>query len=269
MSARKLSSFFGQVVLGPPGSGKTTYSHYAKRALSTTRRTAVVNLDPANESGWSGSDIIDIRELIRSEDAQQLFHLGPNASFILCLEFLDSERGRKWLLDRLVEQEPGTYFIFDLPGQIELVTHHQALGNVFKHLTEAHAMRLVAVHLVDCTLAMDASKLISAALLSLSTMMRLALPHYNVLSKADLLDEEELDFNLDFYTEAPNYTKLAERVKAGPRYRKLTKEVCDLLDNSSLVAFKLVSVRIEQTVWDLLQACDGAVGYVPVEQSSS
>uniref|UniRef100_A0A8C5UCR9 GPN-loop GTPase 2 n=1 Tax=Malurus cyaneus samueli TaxID=2593467 RepID=A0A8C5UCR9_9PASS len=42
---------FGQVVIGPPGSGKTTYCHAMREFLSQLGRSvAVVNLDPANES---------------------------------------------------------------------------------------------------------------------------------------------------------------------------------------------------------------------------
>lgn len=44
------------------------------------------------------------------------------------------------------------------------------------------------MHLVDAYYCTDPSKFISAALLSLSTMLRLALPHVNVLSKMDLIE---------------------------------------------------------------------------------
>lgn len=43
--------------------------------------------------------------------------------------------------------------------------------------------RLAAVHLVDAHLAADPGKFLAAALLSLSVMMHLELPHINVLSK--------------------------------------------------------------------------------------
>ena len=62
--------------------------------------------------------------------------------------------------------------------------------------------RLAAVHLVDAHLCTDPAKYISALLLSLSTMLHLELPHINLLSKIDLIEQYgKLRFNLDFYTE--------------------------------------------------------------------
>lgn len=41
---------YGQLVIGPPGSGKTTYCHRINEFYKELdRKVAVVNLDPANE----------------------------------------------------------------------------------------------------------------------------------------------------------------------------------------------------------------------------
>ena len=60
------------------------------------------------------------------------------------------------------------------------------------------------MHLTDATHITDTSRYVSLLLLSLRAMLMLELPHVNVLSKFDLLDEEQqasLAFNLDYYTE--------------------------------------------------------------------
>ena len=45
-----LCTRFGQIVIGPPGSGKTTYvGHMADLLRGLGRQVAIVNLDPANE----------------------------------------------------------------------------------------------------------------------------------------------------------------------------------------------------------------------------
>ena len=68
--------------------------------------------------------------------------------------------------------------------------------------------RLAAVHLVDAHLCSDPTKYISALLLSLSTMLHLELPHVNLLSKIDLIQQYgKLHFNLDFYTEVTSHAE--------------------------------------------------------------
>jgi hypothetical protein len=45
------------------------------------------------------------------------------------------------------------------------------------------------VHLVDAHHCTDSSKFVSVVMLSLSSMVRLELPHINVLSKIDLMQQ--------------------------------------------------------------------------------
>ena len=41
---------FGQIVIGPPGAGKTTYCDYMAQLLrGLGRQVAIINIDPANE----------------------------------------------------------------------------------------------------------------------------------------------------------------------------------------------------------------------------
>ena len=59
------STIFGQIVIGPPGSGKTTYCEGMSQFLKSLGRTvAIVNLDPANEHVPYKADV-DVAELIQ------------------------------------------------------------------------------------------------------------------------------------------------------------------------------------------------------------
>lgn len=66
---------FGQVVVGPPGSGKTTYCLGMYQYLKAIGRdAAVVNLDPANHGeGLLYSPAVDIGELVSLEVGGLLF----------------------------------------------------------------------------------------------------------------------------------------------------------------------------------------------------
>jgi hypothetical protein len=69
---------FGQLVIGPPGSGKTTYCHGMQQYLSALgRRVAIVNLDPANDVLPYTPDV-DVAELVCLDTVMEELHLGPN-----------------------------------------------------------------------------------------------------------------------------------------------------------------------------------------------
>lgn len=69
---------FGQLVVGPPGSGKTTYCHGMKQFLQAAgRKVAIVNLDPANDS-LPYDVAVDVADLVSLEEVMAELKLGPN-----------------------------------------------------------------------------------------------------------------------------------------------------------------------------------------------
>ncbi|KAK4602383.1 hypothetical protein RGQ29_011436 [Quercus rubra] len=118
-------------------------------------------------------------------------------------------------------------------------------------------LRLTAVHLVDAHLCNDPGKYVSALLLTLSTMLHLEFPHINVLSKIDLIENYgKLAFNLDFYTDVEDLSYLQHHLDQDPRfarYRKLTKELCDVIEDFSLD---------KESVGNLVRLIDKTNGYI-------
>lgn len=106
---------FGQLVIGPPGSGKTTYckamGEYVK---GHGRKVALVNLDPANDVLPYDADV-DVSHLITVENVMEHTKLGPNGGLVYCMEFLENKLD--WLLDEL-KKYSDCYILFDCPGQV-------------------------------------------------------------------------------------------------------------------------------------------------------
>ena len=195
-------STYAQLVIGPPGSGKTTYCNGMKDFLSKLgRQTSVINLDPANDS-LPYECAVNISELITLGDVMEKLKLGPNGGLIYCMEFL--EKNLQWLYTKIESDSKPRYYLIDCPGQVELYTHNNAMRsitaqllkrgikvhfNIILYLIMYHSFQLVAVHLVDSHYCSDPGKFISVLLTSLSTMLQLELPHINILSKIDLIDK--------------------------------------------------------------------------------
>ena len=76
---------YGQLVIGPAGSGKTTYCASVQSRMSSLGKAClVVNLDPAAEEvGYEC--VADVRTLISVEDAAEELRLGPNGSLVYCM----------------------------------------------------------------------------------------------------------------------------------------------------------------------------------------
>jgi GTPase SAR1 family protein len=86
---------FGQLVIGPPGSGKSTYCDGMHQFLSAIgRKCSVINLDPANDR-TSYPCAVDIRDFITIEEIMDDDELGPNGAVLFALEEL--EQSWDWL----------------------------------------------------------------------------------------------------------------------------------------------------------------------------
>ncbi|XP_046354620.1 GPN-loop GTPase 2-like [Haliotis cracherodii] len=253
---------WGQVVIGPPGSGKTTYCTGMSEFLTGLgREVAVVNLDPANDT-LPYKCAVDISDLITLSDVMDNLKLGPNGGLIYCMEYL--EKNLDWLKEQL-EKVKVNYILFDFPGQVELYTHHNSVRNVLAELQKC-GYNLVAVHLVDSHYCNDAGKFVSVLLTSLSTMLQMELPHVNVLSKADLIERYgKLAFNLDFYTEVLDLNFLLEHLQDDPvfqKYKKLNEALIGVIQDYSLVSFVMLNIQDKESVLRVMKSVDKANGYV-------
>ncbi|KAH7100095.1 hypothetical protein BKA62DRAFT_658903 [Auriculariales sp. MPI-PUGE-AT-0066] len=252
---------FGEIVVGSPGSGKSTYCHGKHQLFTALQRPiSIVNLDPANDA-LPYPCAIDVSELVTLKDVMDAYNLGPNGAMLFCIEHL--EANFDWLEQRLRDLGEDAYVVFDLPGQVELSTNHDSLRNIVRRLIKI-GFRLCAVHLCDAHYVTNAANYVSVLFLSLRAMMQLELPHINVLSKVDLIARYgQLDFNLDFYTEVQDLSYLSDQLnKAAPRYAQLNEQICSLIEDYSLVGFETLAVEDRESMLHLTRVIDRASGYI-------
>lgn len=254
---------FGQLVIGPPGSGKTTYvGAMAELLRAMGRKVAIVNLDPANENMNYTADV-DVSELIKLEDVMDTMGLGPNGGLVYCMQFL--LENFSWLEQKLEALQQGTYLLLDCPGQVELYTVDTSVRDLLELLV-ARDHRLCAVHLVDSHYCSDPAKFISVCLTSLTTMLQVALPHVNLLSKVDLVEKfGKLQFNLDYYTEVLDLDYLLDTFPEDNftrKYKQLNEALTGLINDYSLVNFLPITVKSKERMLAASQVIDKANGYV-------
>ena len=90
---------FAQLVIGPPGSGKSTYCDGMQQFMSAIGRpSSVVNLDSGNDH-TSYKPALDVRDLVSLDEIMVSEELGPNGGVLYALEEL--EHNIQWLEDGL------------------------------------------------------------------------------------------------------------------------------------------------------------------------
>ncbi|KAH0544108.1 hypothetical protein FGG08_001726 [Glutinoglossum americanum] len=275
-------SKFGVLVMGPAGSGKTTFCTALIQYLRNNKRSCFyVNLDPAAEEFAYEPDL-DIKDLISLEDVMEDMGLGPNGGLVYCFEFLLEN------LDFLTEPlDPLTeeyLIIFDMPGQIELYTHIPILPTLIKHLTRTGALNisLCATYLLESTFVIDRAKYFAGTLSAMSAMIMLEIPHVNILTKMDLvkgtIGKRELKRFID-----PDTTLLdddpadgpaagkdtaegedpasRDNVMRGSSFKLLNRAVAQLIDSFSMVSFLQLEAQNEESVGSVLSYVDDAIQF--------
>lgn len=117
--------------------------------------------------------------------------LGPNGGLVFCMETL-LDNLEEWLdLDgqHMFESD---FLMVDCPGQIELFTHYTFINDIVK-VFQSHGYSVCVLYCLESSFILDPFKFLAGTLNALSAMARIQAPHVNVLTKADLLDERQLE----------------------------------------------------------------------------
>lgn len=171
--------------VGTAGSGKSTMVAAYKDWLEDAGiSTLVVNLDPGSDTTPYEPDI-DIRDWICLGDVMYEYNLGPNGAQIVAADLLTANIGR---LTAEIEGYDSEYVLVDTPGQLELFAFRQSSINLVNALGKDRGM---IVYTQDPMLYKTANGFVSGQMLAMLVQFRLQMPIVNVLTKSDLLSEDE------------------------------------------------------------------------------
>ena len=173
-------------VVGTAGAGKSSLVTSFQRWSRFLETDAIaVNLDPGAERVHYDAEF-DVRDLISLTEVMGEYDLGPNGAQILAADLLAAQAGD---VAAQLHALTGEVMIVDTPGQVELFAFREASN----HLIEVIGREQSAIiYLFDPMLSRSPSGFVSQMLLSSIVEFRLGLPTKNFLSKADLLEPDEL-----------------------------------------------------------------------------
>ncbi len=208
--------------IGTAGSGKSTltsnfHDWFKLRGLDAI----IVNLDPGAEN-LPYEPSVDIRDWISLKEVMETYELGPNGAQIACADMiaLNIEEVKK-----SIESFKSDYVIIDTPGQLELFVFREAGKYTVKFLNPE---KTIICYLLDPSLAKTASGFVSQLLLSITANFRLNQPQINILSKSDLLSDEDIEM-IKRWTDDPDELYGAIITEGASVLRELNEGILQLI----------------------------------------
>lgn len=283
---------FGALVVGSPGSGKSTMIRGLREFFQSMNRTVVcINLDPACDSELLFDCEIDIRSLVQLEDCMQAFELGPNGGLMYCMEYLIANLD--WLEREMAAKcQDDTYCLIDFAGQAELFSgSNQSINQLFNWF-RTYSSHFCVVHCTDATQMTEEASLLAGALSAMAAMANIELPQVNLLTKSDLVNEEVIEsiveaddftqmisnardlrelelYDSDYYDEDVDDDDNDDTVTQtdnqsnhqSNRWPALTERLCEMIDSYGLVSYIPVAVESKQQMWRAIEKMDTSNGY--------
>ncbi len=179
--------------VGTAGSGKSTLVGAYKQWLDDHGVDAiVVNMDPGADALPYEPDI-DIREWIVLGDVMQEYRLGPNGAQIVAADLMAVRIGN--LLDVLATYD-SDYVLIDTPGQLELFAFRESSDATIRAFGKEDSMM---IFLSDPALSKSPNGFVSTMVLGALAQFRLQVPVINLLSKCDILPDDQMDRMMDWF----------------------------------------------------------------------
>ena len=186
--------------IGTAGSGKSTLTGAMKNYVINRNpeiSAITLNLDPGVKKTAYNPDI-DIRDYIILDEVMEKYDLGPNGAMILAsdlmVNYLDD------LKDEIDEYNPDWIFV-DTAGQLELFAFRET-GPLIASTLGFGSIQRAVTFLFDSNFVLRPNGFISTLLLAASVQFRFKdISQINLLSKVDLLDEDQIEMIVNWSTD--------------------------------------------------------------------
>ncbi len=172
--------------VGTAGSGKSTLcAAFNQWCRSQGFSTLPVNLDPGAVF-LPYEPELDIRQWINLGEVMEQYQLGPNGAQIVGADLLSANLPK---VSAVLDAVDVDYILLDTPGQLELFSFRKSSRVLVDSLAPG---RSALVYIFDVFNTNDTQGLITQMMLSATVQFRFSLPAVNVLSKVDLMEQEEV-----------------------------------------------------------------------------
>ena len=179
--------------VGTAGSGKSTLVKSYRDWLGNNGIDCMtINLDPGVDMLPYDADI-DIREWVALDEVMGEYNLGPNGAQIVAADLM--ALNIKKITD-LLDGVRTEYVLVDTPGQLELFAFRESSNVIVEAFGKEKSM---VVYLSDPMLCKTSNGFVSNMVLSSLVEFRLQLPVINILTKADLMKDEDRDRMISWF----------------------------------------------------------------------
>lgn len=179
--------------VGTAGSGKSTLVKSYRDWLGNNGIDCMtINLDPGVDMLPYDADI-DIREWVALDEVMGEYNLGPNGAQIVAADLMAVNIKK---ITDLLDGVRTEYVLVDTPGQLELFAFRESSNVIVEAFGREKSM---VVYLSDPMLCKTSNGFVSNMVLSSLVEFRLQLPVINILTKADLMKDEDRDRMISWF----------------------------------------------------------------------
>jgi GTPase SAR1 family protein len=183
--------------IGTAGSGKSTLTGALKNYIMNRNpeiSVVTINLDPGVKKMPYVPDI-DIRDYLVLEDIMMEYGLGPNGAMVLAsdlmVNYIDDVKED-------IDNYNAEWVLVDTAGQLELFSFRETGPLIASSLGFGYTQKSVTF-LFDSNFVRRPNGFISTLLLAASVQFRFRkIPQVNLLSKSDILDEDQIEMILNW-----------------------------------------------------------------------